>query len=695
MNTAQLIQKAVSSNGAGDDQLISLWTEYARDRNTIKEAIEALSPERRSLFKALTRRTGPLPFDLNKLDQWHHIDLPVSYIRALLPQLLKTGLVAALRKTWGERIYFIPSDIYEVMIELQLTEALDTSTIQHNFVEMPAVQPLSDTDAIEAGEGAAGAVFRLAVRAAEEGLPLTAKGLLHKKTIQRLESELNLQDETLSVLHIQYPFSDTLSIAATLALDVSLRLGLLLKEPGGYRLHRATLKEWLQRPLETWRQALFHIAAEHYVPNQVEYKHIVYALACSSAGIGEEAGGSRTYHWQCAERVMAVLLEQGWLHVPADQQSSAHVAGTVREWLSAAHELGLCDLGTDDAGQWWYRWLAPLYEDASNCAESEQLESMLDGIFVQPDFEVIVPPDSSFLLRWELEMMAERAASEPMITYRLTREACHRAIELRRSLEWQLAFLEQHAMSGVPDNVRDALERWASQYGRVHFAEVVLLRAADQPTGERIAQEIAQNRLAGVVPIGPQDYIVERSQIESLRKQLDQLGLTPLKRWESENGSNPDEKSDVLFWLPNSNNSQDSRGNAEHNGQSLEAAGKGMVYSQSALQYYEMDTSIPEDDVLAQFRQLPAMWTTAVRSYHSSTLRELVDTAVRLRIPLYIEDDQVGSMKVLPIRTDDAAAPAGWSVTVKRDSDGDAESVVLSSSSWKGVRIMLPGWLER
>lgn len=685
MNTAQLIARAVNDPRPDTEFPLKAWRAYAQNRAAIHAALDTLEPAHLSLFTALVKKTGPLPFDWNKLDQWHHMNLPSAYIRALIPTLQRLGLLATLRKAWGEQIFAVPSDIYEVMIErLIQASQQDLAAAEELHGAALQLQPLAELDSVEAGEGLIASVFRLVIRTAKEGLPITAKGLLHKKTMQRMEQDVILPETPLSVFKVPRMHPDSMSAGASMMLDVSLRLGLITKVTSEYALVSEVVEEWLSQSFLEWRRALFQIVSEHYMPAEVSIKHMMLGLAAAG----------HTHKWQCASTVISMLRQHGWYK--QENQTDINDCEEYYSWLRAAQAIGLCDAGEDSSGRVWYRWHAALSQ--SELDEQNQHACF----FVQPDFEVMVPPNSSLLMRWELEMMAERGASTPMLTYRLTRASCQQAIEHGRDLAWQVAFLEQHAMTEIPDHVRAALQQWASQYGKVHFAEVMLLRASDAAASALIAKELASDPAEGLIAIGPLDYIVERSKIDGLRSRLDQLGLTPLRKVDSLDNELSMNPSFPIYWRPVQD--ENAMSSSLMNGQTGEAEsillGKGKVYSPSALQYYEMDTNILEDDVLAQFRQLPAMWTNSVRSYHSSTMRELVDTAIRCQLPMLIKDHFLGEITVLPLSTVDTSAPAGvdpasWSVCVEREVDEGVESIILTTDTWDGVRVLLPGWLER
>ncbi|MBR2569623.1 MAG: hypothetical protein IKE34_10635 [Paenibacillus sp.] len=65
---------------------------------------------------------------------------------------------------------------------------------------------------------------------------------------------------------------------------------------------------------------------------------------------------------------------------------------------------------------------------------------------------------------------------------------------------------------------------------------------------------------------------------------------------------------------------------------------KGTVYSIGRLKYYEMDADLlAETMASAPYYRLPEMWTKSMRTYHASTMRELIQTAIELRLSIEVE----------------------------------------------------------
>ncbi|MDK8180854.1 helicase-associated domain-containing protein [Paenibacillus sp. UMB4589-SE434] len=693
MNTAQLLARTVEIGGHPAQ---SYWRKYAASAEEIRQVVLKLPPDLLRQFEVIVKRAGSLPFNEDKIGQWHSAEAAGAYLLAALPYLQQLGLIAALRKSWGERIYFIPRDVYFVMIDLYWSRAGASHIEGRNDLALTRNTPLHlealpGSDRVEAGEGAAGDVFRLLVYAVKEGLPITAKGVLHKKTMQRLFDVMEMSDEALMASGCEYPQSSILAPSLAVTLDIALRFGVLRKEAQQYAVRPDMLQYWIQQPLFKWRAAIFEIAFEHFIPGQSGLKHAIAALAMMG----------HTADWRQVDASLQVLAHDKWLH--ADEMPA------YRSWLLMTHTMGFCDLGTDVEGNWWYRWkesyLSCRY--AASTVQNKNESESFSGLFIQPDFEIIVPPDCPLHVRWELEMMAERVSSDAMHTFRLTRDSYTAAVERGYTIDRVVSFMESYAFTGIPHNVMDAVERWHAQYGRVQFAEVVLLRCADEEAAAALRSVWeATGEQTVLTPIGTQDFIVERQEVDRIRRRLEQIGMAPMQRWGQQEvlGSNLT----PIEWNVGALGREANAGmiGVSSNEEVLQdetstALGgydaKGMVYSPSSLQYYEMDTDILQQDaVLSPFYRLPVMWTNAVRSYHASTMKELVQTAIEQMLPLEVEPGNAGSERevIVPFRVQELPESA-WLLEASISRDGTTNQTKVQPDQWKGVRILLPEWLER
>ncbi|WP_157259894.1 helicase-associated domain-containing protein [Paenibacillus sp. OSY-SE] len=616
----------------------------------------SLSMALRSSFTIMLREAGPLPFTFDTLRSWHGPEMPGAMLQMACSPLMDLGLLASVRKTWGERMLFIPSDVYERLLGYLLEQQhLQPTTV---VIDETLLQPIGGAievgSSIEAAKGLPLDMFHLLVFAMKEGLPLTSKGTLHKRAISRLAAQFRTDESALSSFGVNYPFADTLPLTVAIVIDMALRFGLLNKEANRYVVNEAEMRVWLHRTIQQWLDVIAQNLVEHYVTAEPRVRHMIHAVLELGRGTA----------WHSDSEVIARLLAMGWL--ANDESQRVRNRELIRTWLRAAHAVGLCDVGTSGED-----WVFRIVERDAEAGEG--------GFFVQPDFEIVLPSDTPFVLRWELEAFAEAQSSDQMDIYRLTRGSFERGIEQGRTKQSVLLFLEKHAWSGVPENVQDALELWSQQYGRVQFAEVVLLRCADKDAADMIKEELASAEpyAQWIQPIGEQDFAVDRHHIAELSRSLERIGLSPLQRWE---GTEEDAGRMAQIWED------------EYTSIPLEQEGtaKGMVYSPSSLQYYEIETeSLGGDEISSSFHDVPSLWTKALRPFHESTKKDMVTTAIQRQLQLEVEraGESVLLLPVSLVVTDDGA----WKVEAHIVAGPSSSQLqLLSASEWEQMRLILP-----
>ncbi|OBZ14549.1 hypothetical protein A8L34_11525 [Bacillus sp. FJAT-27264] len=131
---------------------------------------------------------GGQPFEEGKEEQLRPAYLSRAEQRLALSELRRAGLLMARQKLWGEKLYHIPAEV------------LDAVSL-HFYPYSPAPLAAGDVSlSMEAGPGLSGELFRALLFTAREGLPVTAKGSIHKKQASRLAAQLSFGDEHLQGL---------------------------------------------------------------------------------------------------------------------------------------------------------------------------------------------------------------------------------------------------------------------------------------------------------------------------------------------------------------------------------------------------------------------------------------------------------------------------------------------------------------
>ena len=114
-------------------------------------------------------------------------------------------------------------------------------------------------------------------------------------------------------------------------------------------------------------------------------------------------------------------------------------------------------------------------------------------VLVNPDFEILIYPDSDEEAVWTVSLFADRVDSNRVKRYRLTRESVKRGIVAGLEREEIVSFLERHAHGAIPHNVLYSLREWTEGVELVRRQKGLLLRA-QTPSGAELLSKILEGR---------------------------------------------------------------------------------------------------------------------------------------------------------------------------------------------------------
>ncbi|MEF7437009.1 helicase-associated domain-containing protein [Paenibacillus lautus] len=417
-----------------------------------------LLPKERSVLHHIWRRFAGQGFDDDKLRSLRFPRLSGVEAQLAFVSLRQQGWVRAVKRGWGERLYFIPFDKLQILQEgFGPVEAFETVPISSASVRLQQ----------EARSGIAIDMFNVLVYMAKNRVSLTAKGILHKKCIQKLGGEIALTPYDVEGLALHYDHAEAYPPHVAMVLDLLFAFGLVVAEQGELKLNRAALRHWLMLSREAMeRDVLLHMM-ESYIPNSAEFQHWTWRICHSSL-----SGGV----WYRARQMPAAVSE------PLEGAASTGkelLPEEASSWLRLLTGCGYTDSGIDDDGQFLFRWrVAP--SSLLNGGTGAGIGS--SGLFIQPDFEILIPPDVPNSVKFQAACCTERVSDDVMTVYRLTRDSVMQAAKAGVEPEGIAAFLTKHAAAGMPENVHAALFQWGKEMDRAGLNEP--LRYAEAPPEE-------------------------------------------------------------------------------------------------------------------------------------------------------------------------------------------------------------------
>lgn len=116
---------------------------------------------------------------------------------------------------------------------------------------------------------------------------------------------------------------------------------------------------------------------------------------------------------------------------------------------------------------------------------------------VQPNFEVLVPPDFPCAHYFDLCVLGDLKTRDVMACFRLSRDSIHRALARGLTGEEIEAFLTRHSAAGVPDVVKALIAECANKYGEIEIIPAIgVVKTASR---ELLDELYAQNRIAWIL----------------------------------------------------------------------------------------------------------------------------------------------------------------------------------------------------
>jgi hypothetical protein len=601
----------------------------------MREAAAGLTNTEEKTLRTIVVHFAEEPFTCESLESAAPWDLTGYEAEKGVAGLRRRGIVVTRKKAWGERLHMLAEGVFGAWQQAYIGLRPEEWTESAESVE-PIYEPRRDLAAM---------LFGLLSYARRNGLQLTQRGTLHKRDLQRLAERLNLSDEGFSGFECAYMHQDKYPVVFAILYDAALRLGLIRNGLGQAVLDEQAVKMWLSQSGSVMNERLLSLWWQIYTPSDVWLQHAAAMLQALPGG-----------RWASVSCLAQRLRELG---APLGGRSEAEASAALRShWLLPMRALGWLEfgMGGDDAGEVeWFRW-KPAFGPQ---AERDGAE---DGWYVQPDFEIIVTPGVSYSRRFDLEALAVYEGGDEVERYRLTKEAWEAAMDAGQDVKNMIENLRSGAKYGIPANVEDTLREWGERYGNVAVEQVTLLRCRDILH----AEEIRQNPMTQpyiLAALGDRDFIVRADQADELLALLERQGYSPRKASARE----------------------------EHPGDGKRAAGdtgagmsEGIVYSKRSAAIFPIDPNPPDVTELETLTgSVPHAWVKQFRRYHASTVRDVIETAIRIRTAVKLgRDDEV--CMFYPRRMERSAnceRAVGYI---------GGDEVALIPEEWSEVQLLLP-----
>lgn len=619
-----------------------------------------LTPEACEVLLRICASYAASPFPADTVEQLRPECLCRMQQKLALEELLLAGQLELRQKVWGEKLYQIPQEQYPVILRSFWSGCPQVRVEGHVHIEAAACT------------GLAAELFRALLFTSEEGLPLTSKGVIHKKQLARLAGQLSVKEEYLRAVLPPSSRQESYPLPVTVLVDLMLALGLICRHSSGYRIDPEMLEQWLLLGPQEMTDLLYTLAIRRYgspAPAEQHFRHVISA-AVYPAG-----------EWFALAPVLEWMAESGLTAEKPEVKGTNPGSGVVLSalaWIRLLAGFGWCELGVSPSGEPCFRWRPgkPQLALGGAAGQDSVPSDAAAGFIVQPDFEVLVPPEVPYADRWTLAGFAELLHNEDLWSFRLTREKLEAAAEQGAAPGGLIAWLDARAAGGIPEQVLLPLRQWAGGIGRTRLAEVLLLSCA----GGREAEDIAAHpRLQDIVTrIGPLHYTVRPEAAGQLRKELAAAGMTPSVL------SGATDSTDGRLFLTGTPASPQA---ARRYTPPQPAADRGLLSTVPQLALLPLERAVQPQAQLPGEDAVPQMWFSQWRQYHSTTAQKIMEQAFAwgIKVSLSYEGRQA---EFIP----EQISGRPWRVKgiLLLPASGTAEEKELTAEDWQEMKLIHP-----
>ncbi|MFE5319694.1 helicase-associated domain-containing protein [Paenibacillus sp. NPDC056579] len=621
-----------------------------------------MTARERQVLQLIVTRIGCEPFDAVRLDKLASSVMSGADAKVGFLQLQRKGICFIFRKSWGEHIYVMSPDMLAIWQQILFVEDEGSS----HPAEMEKIEP---TEPI--GAGLAHDLFQSLVYWSQHDIKLTKSGTLHKRHLQKLSETVSLRDAWFEHTGIKYAYADVYPYSIAVLMELLTRLQLLEQQGDVVKLNGSSARQWLTLNEAEQTGALYRIWKPVVFPGAVWMQHAALRMENWAPDV-----------WNSAEHLIHWLKKHKLISTDEDLDRCA--AMLEEQWIRPLLAFGWMEKGAGGTGAVWYRWrihpLKPIPQDEEEAR-----------FYVQPDFEILVPPDVSFAARWELASFADQHKTDALSVYSLSKESLQRGLESGRTLEEIVGFLAGYAMYELPDNVKLTLEQWAKPFGKLSLQQVILLRCESPEVAEAI------RKMAGAAecldePLGDKAWIVKSEKLKALSTLLDKSGWMAGKLLlldGTAQAADADKEGQTGVGKSLKLIDKDSKLHLirDEVQEELRSADKGFIYSRHAISYFEMEQRLPNiAELYPDLNGIPAAWMKDYRTYHTSTRREMVEKAMEwkgvLQVRLDGRDRLVAPRKLQETR-------GTWSMVGLEPSE--LQEVCLLADEWQEMKIIVPG----
>jgi hypothetical protein len=399
---------------------------------TFKLLVQAMKPWEKQTLQLIVGKFAALPFNLlNLLAVANEAEISGAELIAGIAGLRRKGIIFAISKHWGENSYSLPEDLLHIWQDILMIPSIAWERVSDSDVQTSMEEPKLVLNNL----------FCFLNYLDHQEVILTQKAEIPKRQIPKIAEKLQLIDSELIRWRINPKYLSVYPYTLALTMDIAERLHLSLWTETRICLCRNELNKWLELSQAEMNKQIFRLFYDVFVPISAGNQHFLTKISFLPF-----------HNWYLIEDFTSWLREYDIIILFTD-------------WMESCEAFGWIEQGLDHSSRGIFR-LSINQESSIECL------TPTGKFYVQPDYEILVPPDVSYAVRWELTYISDHIHTEQIGIYRLTELSLQRALQSGKSLDYWLDFLNEHSFYGVPESMLYVLKQW----GRAEvFAQKIAL----------------------------------------------------------------------------------------------------------------------------------------------------------------------------------------------------------------------------
>lgn len=410
----------------------------------------------------------------------------------VIDALISRGLVFTKREGYRQ-VYFVPADLRDVLARFFLSNIFEACSVEtdkftpRNKVDFAA--PLRH-------------LCLLLSYLRKNEVKLTQAGTMFKKAQNDLAFLIGEEDAPPEGTYFPVRYPPRLTFLLYFAKSKN-----LVEERNGFLRLGQKASDWMQLPCSAWRKEMFDYWRQTFIAQDSDLQTLLYIIMHSPKDAIISLSG-----------LLAFMDTLSTSH--SSHGLNLRVERSLVEFLEYLGGLEVCPVLNDT-----HIRATALGKAMFGIAEWPE-EAFDNYIYVQSNFEVLVPCTVEPKILWSIDAFADLVKPDQMMVYKLTRNSVYRALTHSFTPETIQKFLEKHSRTPVAQNITYSISHWGTSYGRLEFQEAILLKCDN----EELANELMLSpkiRQYILHKAGPCYLIVDPECYEELAEALAEEGYMP------------------------------------------------------------------------------------------------------------------------------------------------------------------------